>query len=67
MANLVWYYNAGNGVYYWTESYSMSVTQFALKVSQELGKTITASDTSAATKKINVDAMKARASTLIHL
>lgn len=44
MAAFAWYYGAEHSVYYWTESYTMSATQFAIAVSERIGRTITASD-----------------------
>ena len=43
MAAVAWYYCAGNSVYYWTKAYDMSATQFAIAVSERIGRTITAS------------------------
>ncbi|MBR6509313.1 MAG: hypothetical protein IKT38_01755 [Clostridia bacterium] len=49
---IAWYYHDfSSGYYYYTESYTMSVTEFAEKVSKILGRTITAADTSAASRK----------------
>ena len=45
-----WTYNAGNGVYYWTESFTMSATQFAREVSSKVDKSLSSSDVSAETK-----------------
>ena len=44
MAAFAWYYGAEHSVYYWTEAYTMSATQFAIAVSERIGRTITASD-----------------------
>ena len=44
MAAVAWYYCAGNSVYYWTKAYDMSATQFAIAVSERIGRTITASE-----------------------
>ena len=67
MGAYAWYYNAGQGVYYWTESYSMSATQFANEVSERIGRTITASDTSVAYRRADMDAVEYRAMSLIHI
>lgn len=67
MGSVAWYYNAGQGLYYWTEAYKMSATQFAREVSDMLGTDITAGDISAASRQSEVDAMKRRASTLIYV
>lgn len=49
---IAWYYHDySSDNYYYTESYSMSVTAFAEKVSEIIGRTITAADTSAASSK----------------
>lgn len=50
--HIAWYYHDySSGNYYYTESYSMSVTTFAEKVSEIVGHTITAADVSAARSK----------------
>ncbi|MBR3591612.1 MAG: hypothetical protein IKL46_02040 [Clostridia bacterium] len=67
MGCMAWYYNAGQGVYYWTEGYTLSATQFANKVSQMLGKSVTAGDVSAAMRQSDIDSMNRRASTLIYV
>lgn len=67
MAHIAWYYNTGEGTYYWTESWTLSVTEFANKVSQLMGKEIKPGDTSAVIKKSSLEAMKRRASTLIYV
>lgn len=49
---IAWYYHDySSGNYYYTESYSMSVTTFAEKVSGIIGHTVTAADISAARNK----------------
>lgn len=51
MAAVAWYYCAGNSVYYWTKAYDMSATQFAIAVSERIGRTITASDVAQAIRQ----------------
>ena len=60
MAAVAWYYCAGNSVYYWT-------TQFAIAVSERIGRTITASDVAQAIRQKEVDAMMRRASQAIYI
>jgi hypothetical protein len=67
MGAYAWYYNAGRGIYYWTESYSMSATQFANEVSDIIGRRITASDTSVAYRQADMDSVAARATSLYHI
>lgn len=67
MGYYAWYYNAGDKLYYWTESYNMSTTQFANEVSRLVGKNLDASDISAASRQSDLDAMERRASQTIHL
>ncbi len=67
MGAYAWYYNAGHGVYYWTESYSMSASQFASEVSDRIGIRITASDTSVAYRQSDMDAVESRAMALYHI
>lgn len=55
MAAVAWYYCAGNSVYYWTKAYDMSATQFAIAVSERIGRTITASDVAQAIRQKEVD------------
>ena len=54
MAAVAWYYCAGNSVYYWTKAYDMSATQFAIAVSERIGRTITASDVAQAIRQKEV-------------
>ncbi len=61
-----WTYNAGNGVYYWTESFTMSATQFAREVSSKVDKSLSSSDVSAETKS-GMDAVERRARQLIYI
>lgn len=67
MAAFAWYYGAEHSVYYWTESYTMSATQFAIAVSERIGRTITASDVAWALRQKDVDAMIRRASQAIYI
>lgn len=67
MAAFAWYYGAEHSVYYWTESYTMSATQFAITVSERIGRTITASDVAQALRQKDVDAMIRRASQAIYI
>lgn len=67
MAAVAWYYCAGNSVYYWTKAYDMSATQFAIAVSERIGRTITASDVAQAIRQKEVDAMMRRASQAIYI
>lgn len=67
MGSYAWYYNAGNRIYYWTESYTMSATQFAREVSHATGTTLSASDISAAERQADIDRIRYLASTLIHI
>ena len=64
---IAWYYNAGNRVYYWTESYTMSATQFAREVSRHIGKSISASDVSACERQADLDAKRRIASEFIYI
>lgn len=66
MGAFAWYYNAGQGTYYWTEAYNMSASNFAQKVSVLVKQPISAADTSSATKS-NFEAMKKRATNTIHI
>lgn len=67
MAAVAWYYCAGNSVYYWTKAYDMSATQFAIAVSERIGRTITASDVAQSIRQKEVDAMMRRASQAIYI
>lgn len=67
MGSYAWYYNAGNRKYYWTRSYVMSATQFAREVSELTGKTLTASDISAADRQADIDRIEKLADTLIYI
>lgn len=64
---IAWYYNAGNMVYYWTESYTLSATQFAREVSLLTGKTISASDVSACERQADLDKKRRIASEFIYV
>ena len=65
--SVAWYYNAGNMVYYWTESYTMSATQFAREVSQYVGKSLSASDISACERQADLDKKRRIASEFIYI
>lgn len=65
--SVAWYYNAGNRVYYWTESYNMSTTQFAREVSHRIGKSISASDVSACERQSDLDSKRKIASQFIYI
>lgn len=67
MASYAWYYHADGFTYYWTESYNMSATQFARVVSEMTGKSLTASEVSAANRQADIDRIKKIASTLIYV
>jgi hypothetical protein len=48
--NVAWYFHdKESGNFYYTESYTMSVTNFASEISEIVGYTVIASDISAAT------------------
>ncbi len=64
---IAWLYNAGNRVYYWTESYTMSATQFAREVSGYIGKAISASDISACSRQSDLDSKRRIALQFIHI
>lgn len=67
MGSYAWYYHADGRTYYWTESYNMSATQFAREVSRLTGKSLTASDISAASRQADVDRLKNIANPLIYV
>lgn len=67
MGSYAWYYHADDRVYYWTESYNMSATQFAHEVSHMIGKSLTASDISATSRQADIDRIKRIASTVIYV
>ena len=67
MGSYAWYYHADDRVYYWTESYTMSATQFAREVSRLTGRSLSASDISAANRQADVDRIKRIASSLIYV
>ncbi len=50
-----------------TKAYDMSATQFAIAVSERIGRTITASDVAQAIRQKEVDAMMRRASQAIYI
>ena len=58
--NVAWYYYDSRSMKcYYTESYSMSVTDFADAVSQKVGYIVKASDTSAANRWSDLDKFNA--------
>lgn len=67
MSNIAWYYHTDDRVYYWTESYTMSTTQFALEVSDRIGKSISASDVSACTRQAQLDVKRRIAKEFIYI
>lgn len=67
MGSYAWYYNAGNFTYYWTRSHVMSATQFAREVSKAIGKTLAASDISAADRQSDIDRLQRIAKNLIYV
>lgn len=67
MGAYAWYYNAGGGTYYWTPSYTMSATQFAMEVSRLIGRTISASDISVAKRQSELDAAEERSTEMIRI
>ncbi len=67
VAAFAWYYNAGQGTYYWTESYTMSTFQFAREVSRLTGESLSESDISEAHRQADLDAIKRRARNIIYV
>ncbi len=67
MACYAWYYNDGNGTYYWAEAFKISCTSFAQEVSALTGKRLGPGDVSAAVNKSEMDKAERRASKLIHI
>lgn len=67
MGSIAWYYNAGQGTYYWTESYTLSASQFAYEVSRMIGRSISASDVSAAYSQHDLNGVESRASIMIYV
>lgn len=67
MGSYAWYYHADGRTYYWTESYSMSATQFAREVSRLTGKSLSASDISAASRQADIDRIQRIAHPLIYV
>lgn len=56
MSDYAWYYNDHvNDIHYWCYSSDMRTTDFASKVSIEMGKRITASSTSRATSEKDLE------------
>lgn len=67
MGSYAWIYHAEGRTYYWTESYTLSATEFANQVSYMIGKRITASDVSAATREADLDRIRKIADKLIYV
>lgn len=67
MGCYAWYYNAGQGTYYWGEAFMMSCTHFAQEVSKFTGENLGPSDVSAANSKAEMIAVERRALRLIHI
>ena len=67
MSSYAWYYNAGNGIYYWTNSYDMSASQFAREVSSIVGRSLSASDVSAASGQSDLNSVERRARQMIYI
>ncbi len=67
MGCYAWYYNAGQGTYYWGEAFEMSCTYFAQQVSELTGRNLGPSDVFAANSKTEMNAVERRASNLIHI
>lgn len=65
--SVAWYYHAADRVYYWTESYTMSATQFAREVSKRVGKSLSASDISACERQADLDSKKRIAKEFIYI
>ena len=54
-------------MYYWTESYTLSATQFAREVSRRIGKSISASDVSACARQSDLDSKRKIALEFIYI
>lgn len=67
MGCYAWYYNAGQGVYYWGKAFEMTCTYFAHEVSNIIGESLGPSDVSAANSKSEMDAVERRANRLIYI
>lgn len=67
MGSYAWYYHADDRTYYWTESWTLSTTEFAQRVSSIIGERITASDISSASGKADLDRVRRVADTLIYV
>ena len=59
--------DADHSVVYWTESYSMSDTDFARKVSDMIGKRITASSLSHVDSSREMDKLERGAGSMVHV
>lgn len=55
MGYLAWCYRTGDSTYYWTESYTLSVTDFAARVSQLAGKSVAPSEIATIRKQKELD------------
>lgn len=64
---MAWYYHGDGDSYYWTESYTLSVTEFASKISDKIGRSVYASDISQAMSQKEIDKMKRRATKLFYI
>ena len=64
---VAWLYHAGDRVYYWTESYTMSTTQFAREVSRCIGKSLSASDISVCERQADLDSKRKIALKFIYI
>lgn len=67
MGSIAWYYGDSTGTYYWTESYTMSASGFAVQVSYLIGHHITAADISAASRQADMDWVKRVANRLVYI
>ena len=68
MPNYAWYYMDHSGdACYWCYSNELSVTEFASKVSSLIGKHISASDTSYASNKSDLERHQGYAARTVHV
>lgn len=68
MPNYAWYYmDHSNDTCYWCYSNEMSVTEFAAQVSSQIGKRISASDTSYASNSKDLDRHQEYAAHTVHV
>lgn len=66
--NYAWYYfDRANSVCYWCYSNEMSCTSFANSVSQDMGRSISASDISSASNSKALDKHKDCARRVVHV